>query len=94
MIGTAALRDPEFLDAMLDRRTASAVVVSVDARGGKVSLAGWTETSEVDVAEAVADLSERGVERFLFTADRGRRHDGRARTCASWPGSRPRPRRR
>ncbi|MGA7434132.1 MAG: HisA/HisF-related TIM barrel protein, partial [Solirubrobacterales bacterium] len=41
--------------------------VSVDARGGKVSLAGWTESSGVDVADAVADLSKRGVERFLFT---------------------------
>ena len=44
------------------------VVVSVDARGGKVSLAGWTEASERDVAEAVAELAERGVERFLCTA--------------------------
>ncbi|MFN8217173.1 MAG: HisA/HisF-related TIM barrel protein [Solirubrobacterales bacterium] len=44
------------------------VVVSVDARGGKVSLAGWTETSDVDAADAVAELSERGVGRFLFTA--------------------------
>src|SRR6185295_12652743 len=44
------------------------VVVSVDAREGKVSLSGWTETSDVDVADAVADLSERGASRFLCTA--------------------------
>src|SRR4029079_5532907 len=44
------------------------VVVSVDARDGKVSLSGWTETSDVDVADAVADLSARGVARFLCTA--------------------------
>jgi phosphoribosylformimino-5-aminoimidazole carboxamide ribotide isomerase len=43
------------------------VVVSIDARDGKVSLAGWTETSDVDAAAAVAELTERGVERFLFT---------------------------
>ncbi len=43
------------------------VVVAVDARGGEVSLAGWTESSGVDVADAVAELSRRGVERFLFT---------------------------
>jgi phosphoribosylformimino-5-aminoimidazole carboxamide ribotide isomerase len=43
-------------------------VVSVDARGGKVSFVGWTQGSNVDAAEAVAELRERGVERFLCTA--------------------------
>jgi phosphoribosylformimino-5-aminoimidazole carboxamide ribotide isomerase len=66
VIGTAALRDPEFLDAMLKEHDAR-IVVSVDARDGKVSLAGWTETSDVEAADAVADLSARGVQRFLFT---------------------------
>jgi phosphoribosylformimino-5-aminoimidazole carboxamide ribotide isomerase len=67
VIGTAALRDPEFFDAVLaahDER----VVVSVDTRGGKVSLSGWTETSDVDAPTAVANLSERGARRFLCTA--------------------------
>jgi phosphoribosylformimino-5-aminoimidazole carboxamide ribotide isomerase len=67
VIGTAALRDPEFLAAALDEH-GDRIVVSVDACDGKVSLAGWTETSDVDVAEAVSDLSERGVARFLCTA--------------------------
>ena len=67
VIGTAALRDPEFLAEVIETHGASRVVVSVDARGGKVSLAGWTESSGVDVADAVTDLSGRGVERFLFT---------------------------
>jgi phosphoribosylformimino-5-aminoimidazole carboxamide ribotide isomerase len=67
VIGTAALRDPELLAAALEAH-GDRVVVSVDARDGKVSLAGWTETSDVDVADAVADLSERGVARFLCTA--------------------------
>jgi len=67
VIGTAALRDPEFLAESLERH-GERMVVSVDARDGKVSLAGWTETSDVDVAEAVADLGERGVAHFLCTA--------------------------
>jgi phosphoribosylformimino-5-aminoimidazole carboxamide ribotide isomerase len=66
VIGTAAMRDPKFLDAML-KEHGERIVVSVDARNGKVSLAGWTETSDVDVADAVADLTARGVDRFLFT---------------------------
>ena len=67
VIGTAALRDPDLLGEALERH-GNRVVVSVDAREGKVSLSGWTETSDVDVADAVARLSERGVARFLCTA--------------------------
>jgi len=67
VIGTAALRDPEFLDRVLAEH-GDRVVASVDARDGKVSLSGWTETSDVDVAEAVAELGRRGVARFLCTA--------------------------
>lgn len=67
VIGTAALRDPQFLDAVLAQHGES-VVVSVDTRGGKVSVAGWTETSDVDAPAAVADLGSRGVRRFLCTA--------------------------
>jgi phosphoribosylformimino-5-aminoimidazole carboxamide ribotide isomerase len=67
VIGTAALRDPDFLQAMIETY-GDRIVVSVDARDGKVLLAGWTESSEKDAAEAVAELSERGVSRFLCTA--------------------------
>jgi phosphoribosylformimino-5-aminoimidazole carboxamide ribotide isomerase len=66
VIGTAAMRDPDFLQAMLVEH-GERIVVSVDARDGKVSLAGWTETSDVDAADAVADLAARGVDRFLYT---------------------------
>ena len=67
VLGTAALRDPQFLEGMLEAQ-GNRLVVSVDARDGKVALSGWTQTSELDVAEAVTQLSERGVCRFLCTA--------------------------
>jgi phosphoribosylformimino-5-aminoimidazole carboxamide ribotide isomerase len=66
-IGTAALRDPDFLDAMVATH-GERVVVSVDARNGRVALAGWTEAGEEGAVEAVAELSSRGVARFLCTA--------------------------
>ena len=66
VIGTAALRDPELLAAALERH-GERVVVSVDARGGEVSLSGWTESTGRDVAEIVAELSAAGVARFLCT---------------------------
>jgi phosphoribosylformimino-5-aminoimidazole carboxamide ribotide isomerase len=67
VIGTAALRDPEFLDEVLETH-GNRVVVSVDARKGRVALAGWTEAGEEGVVDAVAALSARGVARFLCTA--------------------------
>jgi phosphoribosylformimino-5-aminoimidazole carboxamide ribotide isomerase len=67
VIGTAALRDPQFLDDCVAAH-GERVVVSVDTRGGLVSVAGWTETSDLEAPAAVARLSERGVQRFLCTA--------------------------
>jgi phosphoribosylformimino-5-aminoimidazole carboxamide ribotide isomerase len=67
VIGTAALRDPEFLAEALEKH-GERVVVSVDARDGKVALAGWRETSDLDVADAVTELSTRGAARLLCTA--------------------------
>jgi phosphoribosylformimino-5-aminoimidazole carboxamide ribotide isomerase len=66
VIGTAALRDPELLGAALDVH-GQRIVVSVDARGGRVALQGWTEASDVDAAQAIERLSEAGVKRFVFT---------------------------
>ena len=67
MIGTAALKDPEFLQAMIEAH-GERIVVSVDARDGKVALEGWTEAGEEQAVDAVAALGEKGVARFLCTA--------------------------
>ena len=66
VLGTAAVRDPALAEAIAAAH-GDRVVVSVDARRGRVSAEGWTEDSELGPAEVVAALSGRGVERFVYT---------------------------
>jgi phosphoribosylformimino-5-aminoimidazole carboxamide ribotide isomerase len=66
VLGTAAVRDPELAEAIAAAH-GDRVVVSVDARGGKVAAEGWTERSELTPEEVVAALSARGIARFVYT---------------------------
>lgn len=66
VIGTAALREPAFLDAMLDRH-GQRVVVGVDARGGMAATEGWVETSDEPAAALIRALADRGASRIVFT---------------------------
>ncbi len=66
ILGTAALTDPQLLDAALARWPGQ-IVVSVDVRGGRVSTAGWTETSQSTAQELIEDLQARGVTDIVYT---------------------------
>lgn len=66
ILGTAAFADPELLTLAL-RRWPSEIVVSVDAREGRVSTAGWTRTSAMTVVEATSTLLGRGVQHLVYT---------------------------
>ncbi len=66
ILGTAALTDPQLLDAALARWPAQ-IVVSVDVRGGRVSTAGWTQTSQSTAHELIESLQARGVREFVYT---------------------------
>jgi phosphoribosylformimino-5-aminoimidazole carboxamide ribotide isomerase len=70
ILGTAAFRDVDFLDAAV-HEVRNRVMVSVDVRGGNVATAGWTETTALPAAEAIRALQDRGVRAFVYTdADR------------------------
>ena len=66
VLGTAAIRDPEMAGAIAAAH-GDRVVVSVDARSGKVAAEGWTEQSEQETTEVVRALTSRGVRRFVYT---------------------------
>ena len=67
LIGTAAYTDIDFLDqaiAELDDR----VVVSVDARDGRLAGAGWTEQTDIPIESVIEQLGARGVRRFVYSS--------------------------
>ena len=67
VIGTAAYTDIDFLDqavAELDDR----VVVSIDARAGKLAGAGWTQQTDIPIEAVIEQLGARGVRRFVYSS--------------------------
>lgn len=67
ILGTAAFWDPGFLDAAVDAYPEQ-VVVSVDARGGRVAAAGWTTQTSLTATQALLDLQARGVHHFVYSS--------------------------
>ncbi len=66
VLGTAAYTDIDFLDDVL-AAYGDRVVVSVDTRGGHVSTAGWTETTQMPADDVIRRLQERGVKQLVYT---------------------------
>jgi phosphoribosylformimino-5-aminoimidazole carboxamide ribotide isomerase len=66
ILGTAALTDVDFLDEALatwDPR----ILVAVDVRGGRVSVAGWTKETQMLPEDVIERMQRRGVQRFVYT---------------------------
>jgi phosphoribosylformimino-5-aminoimidazole carboxamide ribotide isomerase len=66
VLGTAAFADPQLLQRALTRWPTE-IVVSVDARDGRVATAGWTQTSGMTPVEAIGALRARDVQHLVYT---------------------------
>ena len=66
IVGTAAVEDPAIVAEIGDAHPGS-VMVSLDAKGGEVVVAGWTEGTGLDPAAAAARYEELGAGAILFT---------------------------
>ncbi|WP_340588904.1 1-(5-phosphoribosyl)-5-[(5-phosphoribosylamino)methylideneamino]imidazole-4-carboxamide isomerase [Erythrobacter alti] len=77
VIGSAALKDPEFVKDMA-KEWEGGIVVAVDARDGMVATEGWAEVSDVPVRDMARRFEDAGVASLLFT-DIGR--DGLLKGC-------------
>lgn len=66
ILGTAALRDPGLV-----REAAGAapgrIAVGIDARGGKVAVEGWAETSGMEAVDLARAFEDAGVAAIIYT---------------------------
>lgn len=77
VIGTAALKNPDFVKAAAKAHP-GVIVVAVDARDGMVATEGWADVSDVSVEDLSRRFEDAGVAALLFT-DVGR--DGLLKGC-------------
>ena len=66
ILGTAALKDPEFLEKAI-KKHGEKIAVGIDINGGKVAVSGWTEISDVDFRQFCQKMENLGVQTIICT---------------------------
>jgi phosphoribosylformimino-5-aminoimidazole carboxamide ribotide isomerase len=66
ILGTVAVRDPALVREAA-RKFPGKVAVGIDARGGKVAVEGWAETSELSAIELGQRFEGAGVAAIIYT---------------------------
>ena len=66
ILGTIAVRDPELVKAAC-RQFPGRVAVGIDAKGGKVAVEGWAETSELTAVDLARRFEDAGVSAIIYT---------------------------
>ena len=66
ILGTVALKDPSLVRAAC-RRFPGQVAVGIDAKGGKVAVEGWAETSDHTVLDLAMKFEDAGVAAIIYT---------------------------
>lgn len=66
VIGTAAFRDRALVEDAVEE-FGDRIVVSADARDGRIAAQGWTEATDLAATDAVTELRAVGVKTFVYT---------------------------
>lgn len=66
ILGTVAVRDPALVREAC-RLFPGRIAVGIDARGGKVAVEGWAETSELTAIELARRFEDAGVAAIIYT---------------------------
>ncbi len=66
ILGTAAVREPELVRAA-SRAFPGRVAVAIDAREGRVAVAGWAESTEIEARELALRFEDAGAAAIIYT---------------------------
>jgi len=66
ILGTVAVRDPDLVREAC-KAFPGRIVVGIDARGGKVAVEGWAETSEMTAVDLARKFEDAGVAAIVYT---------------------------
>ena len=66
ILGTVAVRNPDLVREAC-RQFPGHVAVGIDAKGGKVAVEGWAETSELTAVDLAKQFEDAGVSAIIFT---------------------------
>jgi len=66
VLGTAALKDPDFVRTAC-REFPGKVAIGIDARDGRVAIEGWAETSDMKVADLAKRFEDAGAAALIHT---------------------------
>ncbi len=66
ILGTAAVRDPDLVRGAC-KAFPGRVVVGIDARGGRVAVAGWAEESDLAAEDLARRFEDAGVAAIVYT---------------------------
>lgn len=66
ILGTVAVRDPELVKQAC-KRFPGQIAVGIDAKGGKVAVEGWAETSELTIVDLAKQFEDAGVAAIIYT---------------------------
>lgn len=67
ILGTVAVREPQVVAEALARYGPERVSVGIDAREGRVTIHGWTDTTDLDASELADRMRALGVRRIVYT---------------------------
>ena len=66
ILGTAAVRDPDFIKEAC-HKFGESVIVGIDIREGWVAIEGWLQETRVEALELAKSMVKLGVQRFIYT---------------------------
>ena len=66
ILGTAAVKDPAFLQAAVEKY-GEKIAVGADVKDGKIAIKGWLETADVTLDEFLANMEAIGVRNVICT---------------------------